>query len=134
MPGWSWLYFLPSNESGRFLRQVDVHAGTLHDAVLAWAYGVNATLAQGGQPDDGLSVAGNIFNLTFQGMFADVTDDPVNPLRTAGTSEFVPTGVSASRPFQILSSPCAFSIVRVQNKLANNVTSITELCHTIFNV
>ena len=72
MPGWSWLRFLSSNESEQLLRQVDVHAGMLHDAVLAWAYGVNATLAQGGRADDGVSVAGNIFNSMFEGMLAQV--------------------------------------------------------------
>ena len=36
--------------------------GYAHDAILAWAYGVNRTLEKGGEPDDGETVAKNIFN------------------------------------------------------------------------
>lgn len=49
--------------------------GRVHDAVLAWAYGVNKTLAFGGRPDDGLVVTSNIFNLTFEGMTGQVFID-----------------------------------------------------------
>jgi hypothetical protein len=44
----------------------------IHDAVLAWAYGVNKTLHQGYSPDDGFMVASNIFNLRFEGITGSV--------------------------------------------------------------
>lgn len=46
--------------------------GMVHDAVLAWAYGVNKTLEQGYPPNDGLRVTQNIFNLTFEGITGTV--------------------------------------------------------------
>ncbi len=42
--------------------------GSLHDAVLQWAYGVNKTLEQGYSPNNGLKVTENIFNLVFSGI------------------------------------------------------------------
>ena len=51
-------------------------AGFLHDAVLLWAYGVNATLEEGNEPDDGLAVTNSIFNLTYyDGITGDVSID-----------------------------------------------------------
>lgn len=47
-------------------------AGMVHDAVLLWAYGVNATIQQGYSPDDGLRVSANIINTTFQGLTGKV--------------------------------------------------------------
>ena len=37
-----------------------------------WAYGVNRTLDSGGAPDDGNTIANNIFNLSFHGVTGDV--------------------------------------------------------------
>ena len=49
-----------------------VLTGLVHDAVLMWAYGVNRTLERGGAPDDGETIASNIFNLSFQGITGNV--------------------------------------------------------------
>ena len=46
--------------------------GYSHDAILAWAYGVNRTLERGGEPDDGETVAKNIFNFAFSGISGEV--------------------------------------------------------------
>ena len=46
--------------------------GMAHDAILAWAYGVNRTLERGGEPDDGETVANNIFNFAFAGITGEV--------------------------------------------------------------
>ena len=43
-----------------------------HDAMLAWAYGVNRTLERGGEPDDGETVIHNIFNFAFTGISGEV--------------------------------------------------------------
>ncbi len=47
----------------------------MHDAVLQWAYGVNKTLEQGYQPDDGERVTQNILNLQFEGITGTVSID-----------------------------------------------------------
>ena len=44
-----------------------------HDAILTWAYGVNRTLERGGEPDNGETVANNIFNSAFTGIAGEVT-------------------------------------------------------------
>ena len=46
--------------------------GFAHDAFLAWAYGVNRTLEKDGEPDDGETVAKNIFNFAFTGISGEV--------------------------------------------------------------
>ena len=46
--------------------------GMAHDAMLAWAYGVNRTLERGGEPDDGETVVKNIFNFAFTGISGEV--------------------------------------------------------------
>ena len=54
--------------------QVDVHAGFLHDAVLMWAYGLNATLEAGGNDtQDGQAISQHIFNRTIEGKYMSVT-------------------------------------------------------------
>ena len=52
--------------------QRNVFTGLIHDAVLMWAYGVNRTLESGGAPDDGETIANNIFNLSFPRVTGDV--------------------------------------------------------------
>ena len=47
----------------------------IHDSVLLWAYGVNKTLEQGGAPDDGEHVAGNIFNSSIRGITGKVRNN-----------------------------------------------------------
>ena len=41
--------------------------------VLFQAYDVNCTLDRGGEPDDGETVANNIFNFAFTGISGEVT-------------------------------------------------------------
>ena len=43
--------------------------------MLQWAYGVNLTMEQGHEPDDGFKVTENIFNLTFEGITGKVVID-----------------------------------------------------------
>ena len=47
----------------------------IHDSVLLWAYGVNKTLEEGGAPDDGEHVAGNIFNSSIRGITGKVRNN-----------------------------------------------------------
>ena len=55
------------------LLQVDIHAGLLHDAILAWAYGVNKTIgADLSKVDNGRAITSNIINMTFNGRVMNV--------------------------------------------------------------
>lgn len=49
--------------------------GLMHDAVLMWAYGVNKTLQQGFDPNNGVKVTQNIYNMTFEGVTGPVIID-----------------------------------------------------------
>ena len=57
------------------MSQLFVFAGLVHDAVLAWAHGVNKTLEQGYAPNDGYVIIENIFNSTFEGITGTVVID-----------------------------------------------------------
>ena len=46
--------------------------GSVHDAVLIWAYGVNRTLERGGAPDDGESITRNLFDFVIDGATGQV--------------------------------------------------------------
>ena len=47
----------------------------VHDAVLAWAYGVNKTVQSGFAPNDGIKVTENINSLEFEGITGTVATD-----------------------------------------------------------
>ncbi len=47
----------------------------VYNAVLLWAYAVNKTLSEGDEPDDGLTVTRNMYNLTFEGVVRPVSID-----------------------------------------------------------
>ena len=47
----------------------------MYDAVLLWAYAVNKTLQEGGEPDDGEAVIRNTYNFTFEGSVRPISID-----------------------------------------------------------
>nr|QNG40927.1 ANPR-like 4 [Placozoa sp. H4] len=60
---------LPANE------KVDTYAGTLHDAIILYALALNATLQEGGNITDGITVANKMMNRTFSGVTGEVVID-----------------------------------------------------------
>ena len=51
--------------------------GKIYDAVVMWAYGVNRSLEEGYQPNNGMRISDNIFNSAFQGITGMVAIDKV---------------------------------------------------------
>ena len=76
----------------------DVHAGMLHDAMLLYAYALNKTLEEGGSEFDGIAIAKNMLNSSFQGVTGFITIDALgnrNPdlsLRILQGEKFVVMG------------------------------------------
>ena len=52
-----------------------IFTGMVHDAVLAWAYGVNKTVESGFSPNDGIKVTENVNSLAFEGVTGTVATD-----------------------------------------------------------
>ncbi|CAD5124055.1 DgyrCDS12359 [Dimorphilus gyrociliatus] len=60
---------------GNFYETIDVHAGSLYDAVYLYAFGLNKTLETGGDEFNGSLVAKNMINLTYPGIDGLVSID-----------------------------------------------------------
>ena len=52
-----------------------IFSGFAHDAVMLWAHGVNRTIQQGDNPNDGFKVSKNIFSSSIQGVTGPVVID-----------------------------------------------------------
>ena len=76
----------------------------MYDAVLLWAYGVNRTLEEGGEPDNGLAITNNIFNFTFYGgVTGDVSIDHKGDRKFDQTLSIIQPGKQVSEIFAVTS-------------------------------